>query len=183
MPSSSTYKSVGSDASFSAACREAKRTSAAAWERAPSLLMTKGTGWASDRKALLPRWRRYSWPSRHARLWDSGTKSWITSRLAWAWARMPAAEVSAGGVALGFVMDAIAERLRDQGVPTRAEFAADLEGLKPACRWSEGYWEFGPGVQRKWNEIQNTPKDVQVLTNHLLVQYKARVWSPATTTD
>jgi DGQHR domain-containing protein len=85
----------------------------------------------------------------------------------------------AGVVALGFVMDAIAERLRDQGVPTLTEFAADLEGLKPVCRWSEGYWEFGPGVQRKWNEIQNTPKDMRLLANYLIVQYKARVWSGA----
>jgi DGQHR domain-containing protein len=83
----------------------------------------------------------------------------------------------AGVVALGFVMDAIAERHRDGGLPSRAEFVGDLGQLRPVCRWSEGYWEFGPGVQRKWNEIQNTPRDVQVLANYLLVQYKARVWS------
>jgi hypothetical protein len=44
------------------------------------------------------------------------------------------------------------------------------------CRWTDGHWEFGPGVVRKWNEVQNTPKDVQLLANYLLIQYQARVW-------
>jgi DGQHR domain-containing protein len=85
----------------------------------------------------------------------------------------------AGVVALGFVMDAIADRARDSGLPTEEQFRADLEALKPVCRWTEGHWEFGPGVLRKWNEVQNTPKDIQVLANYLLVQYKARVWNVA----
>jgi len=45
-------------------------------------------------------------------------------------------------------------------------FRADLEALKPVCPWTEGHWEFGPGVLRKWNEVQNTPKDIQVLANY-----------------
>jgi hypothetical protein len=32
---------------------------------------------------------------------------------------------------------------------------------------------------RKWNEIQNTHKDIQLLANYLLVQYKSRVWNRA----
>ena len=85
----------------------------------------------------------------------------------------------AGVVALGFLMDAIADRGRETGIPTSDQFRADLEALKPVCRWTEGHWEFGPGVLRKWNEVQNTPKDIQVLANYLLVQYKARVWNAA----
>lgn len=85
----------------------------------------------------------------------------------------------AGVVALGFVMDAIADRGREAGIPTADQFRADLEALKPICRWTEGHWEFGPGALRKWNEVQNTPKDIQVLANYLLVQYKARVWNVA----
>lgn len=83
----------------------------------------------------------------------------------------------AGVVALGFVMDAIADRARESGVPTEELFRADLAALKPVCRWTEGHWEFGPGYLRKWNEVQNTPKDIQVLANYLLVQYKSRVWN------
>jgi DGQHR domain-containing protein len=83
----------------------------------------------------------------------------------------------AGVVGLGFLMDAIADRHRARGVPTRAQFRADLEPLREVCRWADGYWEFGPGVQRKWNEIQNTPRDIQLLANYLLVQYKVLVWN------
>jgi DGQHR domain-containing protein len=83
----------------------------------------------------------------------------------------------AGVVCVGFLMDAIAERYRSKGLPTRQDFTADLNHLKEVCRWTDGYWDFGPGCQRKWNEIQNTSKDIQLLANHLLVQYKALVWS------
>jgi len=83
----------------------------------------------------------------------------------------------AGIVSMGFVMDAIADRHRSSGVPTEEEFRSDLEELVDVCRWTDGYWDFGPGMQRKWNELQNTAADVQLLSNYLLLQYKARVWS------
>ncbi|HEX4607652.1 MAG TPA: DGQHR domain-containing protein DpdB [Urbifossiella sp.] len=85
----------------------------------------------------------------------------------------------AGVVSMGFVMDAIADRGREAGLPTEELFRADLEAIRPVCRWTEGHWEFGPGFLRKWNEVQNTPKDIQVLANYLLVQYKQRVWIAA----
>jgi hypothetical protein len=85
----------------------------------------------------------------------------------------------AGIVSIGFVMDAIADRYRQAGLPAREQFRADLEPLREVCRWTDGYWDFGPGVQRKWNEIQNTSRDIQLLANYLLVQYKARVWNRA----
>jgi hypothetical protein len=85
----------------------------------------------------------------------------------------------AGVVSLGFLMDAIAERHRSKGIPSEAMFAKDLKPLKAICRWTDGFWEFGPGQQRKWNEIQNTTKDIQLLANYLLVQYKTLVWSRA----
>jgi DGQHR domain-containing protein len=82
-----------------------------------------------------------------------------------------------GIVSLGFVMDAIADRYSRVTIPGRAEFATDLAALKDLCRWTHGHWDFGPQAQRKWNELQNTPKDIQLLTNYLLFEYKARVWS------
>ena len=83
----------------------------------------------------------------------------------------------AGIVSMGFLMDAIAERHREVGVPDESHFREDLEPLKEVCRWTDGYWDFGPGVKRKWNEVQNTPKDIHMLANYLMVQYKALVWS------
>ena len=83
----------------------------------------------------------------------------------------------AGVVGMGFLMDAIAERHRSKGFPSERAYERDLGPLKPICRWTDGIWDFGPGQQRKWNEIQNTTKDVQLLTNYLLVQYKSLVWN------
>jgi len=82
----------------------------------------------------------------------------------------------AGIVALGFIMDAISDRHRRTGLPSQQQFERDLRPLKDVCRWTDGFWDFGPGQQRKWNEIQNTSKDIQLLANYLLVQYKALVW-------
>jgi DGQHR domain-containing protein len=81
----------------------------------------------------------------------------------------------AGIVSMGFVMDAIADRNRNSGVPSAQQFAKDLLPLHEVCHWTDGYWDFGPSQQRKWNEIQNTSKDVQLLSNYLIVQYRARV--------
>jgi hypothetical protein len=89
--------------------------------------------------------------------------------------QLQAALAAAGVVSLGFVMDAIADRHRHRGVPTREQFRADLEPLREVCRWADGHWEFGPGVQRKWIDVRNTHKDIQLLANYLLVQYKGRV--------
>lgn len=84
----------------------------------------------------------------------------------------------AGIVSMGFVMDAIAERYLDERVPTAADFHADLLPLQGVCRWTSGVWDFGPGQQRRWNEVQNTSKDIQLLTDYLLTQYRERVWHP-----
>jgi DGQHR domain-containing protein len=82
-----------------------------------------------------------------------------------------------GIVSLGFLMDAIFDRYSRSRVPTEADYAADLAALADVCRWTTGYWEFGPGSQRKWNELQNVSRDIKLLTSYLLFQYKSRVWS------
>jgi len=81
-----------------------------------------------------------------------------------------------GIVNLGFLMDAITDRLWKERAPTENDFAKDLEPLQTVCRWTSGYWVFGPHHQRKWNEVQNTPRDIQLVASHLLSAYKARVW-------
>ena len=48
--------------------------------------------------------------------------------------------------------------------------------LKPFCRWTEGFWDLGTGLERKWNEVQNTSRDIQLLTNHIL--FRLRKASP-----
>jgi DGQHR domain-containing protein len=82
-----------------------------------------------------------------------------------------------GIASLGFLMDAIFDRYSRNRIPGKDDFAADLAEIADVCRWTNGYWEFGPNAQRRWNELQNTSRDIQLLTNYLLAEYKARVWS------
>lgn len=82
-----------------------------------------------------------------------------------------------GIVSLGFVMDAITDR-RSSGeiTPTRETYRLDLQRLAPVCAWTKGSWDFGPRDQRPWNELQNTPKDIQLLADYLLAEYWSRTF-------
>lgn len=82
-----------------------------------------------------------------------------------------------GIVSLGFIMDAIYDRYSRKRPAVEEDFAQDLRQLSEVCRWTSGFWDFGPGAQRRWNELQNTTRDIQLLTNYLLCEYKARVWT------
>lgn len=81
----------------------------------------------------------------------------------------------AGIVSIGLVMDAIAERHQGEEGPTLEVFRRELASLREVCHWTEGFWNFSDGRQRKWNEIQNIPKDIQMLAMHLLTQFQGRV--------
>ncbi len=78
----------------------------------------------------------------------------------------------AGMISLGHIMDAICDRLANTPVPSKDRFAAELVKIRPACRWTQGEWHFGGGVTRRWNDIQNIPKDIEMLANHLVNCYR-----------
>ncbi|MDB4458523.1 DGQHR domain-containing protein DpdB [bacterium] len=82
----------------------------------------------------------------------------------------------AGIVSMGYLMDAIADRHRGSGKITVKDFVNDLRPIQAECHWTKGYWDFGPDTKRKWDEVQNIPRDIQLLTNHLLMKYKKLVW-------
>lgn len=97
-----------------------------------------------------------------------------------AWAKPPTRSRLTHGVgivSMGHLMDAIADRYRAKAIPSQNEFAADLMPLKPYCSWTDGYWDFGSVDKRKWDQIQNTSKDIQLVANHILLHYKRLVWS------
>lgn len=97
-----------------------------------------------------------------------------------AWAKSPRQSRLVHGVgiaSLGFLMDTIFDRYIRIRVPDESDFARDLSELVTVCRWTNGYWDFGPHAQRKWNELQNISRDIQLLTGYLLSEYKIRVWS------
>jgi DGQHR domain-containing protein len=81
----------------------------------------------------------------------------------------------AGVVSMGFVMDAIAEPHVPDAIPSKSNFLNELGMLAPVCRWTGGVWQFGPDRERRWNEIQNTPGDVLLLTNYLLRVHRRAV--------
>jgi DGQHR domain-containing protein len=75
-----------------------------------------------------------------------------------------------GVLSLGFLMDAIAEQF-EQIEPDCADFETHLQLIAPLCAWTGGSWKFGP-YRRRWNDLQNTPRDVQVVADHLLSAYR-----------
>jgi DGQHR domain-containing protein len=78
-----------------------------------------------------------------------------------------------GIVSLGYVMDAIAAEF-DEVEPETEDFATHLQLIKAACAWTGGFWKLGP-YKRAWNDLQNTPRDVQVVADHLLTTYRRRL--------
>ncbi len=78
-----------------------------------------------------------------------------------------------GIASLGYLMDAITDDYMTRGLlPGEADYAAELELLREECAWTGGYWYFGDDSLRRWNELQNTHKDIKLLTDHLLRKYR-----------
>ena len=80
----------------------------------------------------------------------------------------------AGIVSLGLIMDAICDRFADTLILEESVFADELAKLKPNCAWTRGEWNFGGGIIRRWNDIQNIPRDIELLANHLVKLYSAK---------
>jgi DGQHR domain-containing protein len=79
-----------------------------------------------------------------------------------------------GIISLGYVMDAIADTMPDADDALNIDKVInELAILEDACPWTAGTWNFGNGTQRKWNDLQNIPRDIRMVTNHLLDIYRA----------
>jgi DGQHR domain-containing protein len=78
----------------------------------------------------------------------------------------------AGVVALGFLMDAIADHHRRTRVPTVRQFISGVNSIADDCRWTDGFWDFGVGRHIKWCDLQNTTAHIQLLTDYLLAHYR-----------
>jgi hypothetical protein len=81
-----------------------------------------------------------------------------------------------GITSMGFLMDAIVDRYMHLRVPTVEDFEYDLYEIADLCHWTEGTWRFDVEHHRKWNDLQNTPRDIQLLTNYLLGEYRAQTF-------
>jgi DGQHR domain-containing protein len=71
---------------------------------------------------------------------------------------------SAGILAMGVLMDRVMARV-DGHPDARVAVRDALNRLAPHCHWTDGEWE---GLGLDWNEIQNTPRDIRVLAEHLV---------------
>lgn len=92
-----------------------------------------------------------------------------------AWAKPPRRSRlmhGAGIIAMGYLMDAIShERSDADEIASTAEFASDLKSIADDCHWTEGAWRFGD-AERAWNDVQNTPRDIQRLSDYLRTRYR-----------
>ena len=71
---------------------------------------------------------------------------------------------SAGIQAMGILMDRIVPRLH-QAADLSASIKTALERIAPQCCWTAGTWE---GLGMEWNEIQNVPRHIKALAEHLV---------------
>ena len=81
-----------------------------------------------------------------------------------------------GITSMGFVMDAITDRHVAKGQwPHQVDFVIEVKPLLDHCSWTTGHWRFGVDSTRRWNELQNTHRDIQLLTNYLLAAYSKTI--------
>ena len=72
-----------------------------------------------------------------------------------------------GVVALGYVMDHLyARKLKGDDWNPNA-VARELKVLEPHCAWMGGVWRFSESDSRGWNVLQNTDRDVRLLTAYM----------------
>lgn len=75
----------------------------------------------------------------------------------------------AGIRAMGRLMDRVMSMI-DIEQPKAAELVKEEIGrLRPYCRWTSGSWEDLGGL--RWNEIQNLPSHIRMLSNFLIRTY------------
>jgi DGQHR domain-containing protein len=92
-----------------------------------------------------------------------------------AWGRPPKLSRlmhGAGIVSMGFLMDSISDRHRKRHVLNRRFFQREISLLASDCKWTAGEWLLGPSRRMQWNEIQNLPGHIQLLSNFLLTNYR-----------
>jgi len=80
----------------------------------------------------------------------------------------------AGIISMGYIMDSISYRLSERWsvVPVRI-FLKELDLLGKEIPWIDGRWSFSNNMVLPWNEIQNTNKHIDLVTNYLIRKYKS----------
>jgi DGQHR domain-containing protein len=89
-----------------------------------------------------------------------------------AWAHPPTKSRlthSVGLRAMGRLMDRIMLSIAADGSSSRSDAMRELRKVKHVCHWTSGCWDDLNGM--KWNELQNVPAHVRMLSNYLMHVY------------
>lgn len=88
-----------------------------------------------------------------------------------AWGKPPTQSRLMHGVgikSMGRLMDHVMAAINPVS-PNASEYVrTQLKALAPYCHWTDGYWA---SLGMRWNEWQNVPKHVNMLSNHLMRVY------------
>jgi DGQHR domain-containing protein len=88
-----------------------------------------------------------------------------------AWGKPPARSRlmhGAGICAMGRLMDKVMGSIDIHGARAPQLVRAELARIKPLCHWTDGHWE---EIGLAWNEVQNTPQHLRLLSSVLLRAY------------
>lgn len=91
-----------------------------------------------------------------------------------AWGRPPTQSRlmhSAGIRAMGRLMDRVMGTVAQDDRRTAKAVTRELDRIRPFCRWTSGAWEDLGGL--RWNEIQNVPAHIRMLSKFLVDRYYA----------
>lgn len=86
-----------------------------------------------------------------------------------AWAKPPTQSRlmhSVGLKAMGKLMDRVMATVNVNSRSAITRVRRELEAIRPTCAWTAGTWTALDGL--RWNELQNVPNHVKMLTNLLL---------------
>ena len=89
-----------------------------------------------------------------------------------AWGKPPTKSRLMHGVgirAMGKLMDRVLTSTHQMHKDAEREIRGELAKVAPFCRWTSGEWEELGGIA--YNDLQNVPKHVSVLSNYLVRKY------------
>lgn len=75
----------------------------------------------------------------------------------------------AGIRAMGRLMDRVMSTIDPSDKNASKKVVVDLKRIKPMCRWTKGRWEDMDDM--KWNDIQNFPRHINLLSSVLIRAY------------
>ena len=70
---------------------------------------------------------------------------------------------------MGRLMDREMSTINPADKNATKKVVADLKRIKPMCRWTKGRWEDMDDM--KWNDIQNFPRHINLLSSVLIRAY------------